>query len=223
MFIGHYAPAMLAAAHPKSPGLGPLMIAGQLVDIAFMGFVIAGIEHMRIVPGITVMTPMDLYHMPYTHSLIGGIAWGAAFAFVIYALTRNRTGALLGAAVVVSHWILDFLVHRPDLTIAGTPPKLGLGLWDYPLVEMPLEIALISAGFAYYLVQTRPKPGTSRAALYVMIGAMALFQAFNWFAPQPETYDISFPLLGLFAYAVFIALGFWLGSTRVHKSVQSAA
>ena len=80
MFIGHYAPALVAAAYPKAPRLGTLFVAAQLVDLAFFAFVIVGVENMRITPGITAMNAMDLYDMPYTHSLAGSFVFAAALA-----------------------------------------------------------------------------------------------------------------------------------------------
>ena len=161
MFIGHYAPALVAAALPKAPKLGALFIAAQLVDIAFFIFVLGGVEAMRITPGITAMNGLDLYHMPYTHSLLDSIVWGAGFAIVIWMLTRSRITALVGGAVVVSHWFIDLLVHRPDLTLTGSPPPIGLGLWNYPLIEMPLELGLIGASLGFYLSRTRHIAGAA--------------------------------------------------------------
>lgn len=99
MFIGHFAPAFVAAIHRDAPSLPVLFIGAQLVDWAFFASLPLGIEAMRVTPGISVMNPMDLYHMPYTHSLVGSIAWAAGFALVISLVTRNRTAALIGFAV----------------------------------------------------------------------------------------------------------------------------
>ena len=82
MFIGHFAPALVAATHPKAPNLGVLFVGAQLIDFGFFVFVLAGIEHLRIVPGITAMNSLDLYSMPYTHSLAGSVVWGAGFALL---------------------------------------------------------------------------------------------------------------------------------------------
>ncbi|NJM51730.1 MAG: hypothetical protein HC843_13405 [Sphingomonadales bacterium] len=90
MFIGHYAPAFVAAAHPKGPSLGTTFIAAQLVDIAFFAFVLTGTEKMRITPGMTVMNPFDLFYMPYTHSLAGGIVFAALMAWGIYFSRAGR-------------------------------------------------------------------------------------------------------------------------------------
>jgi membrane-bound metal-dependent hydrolase YbcI (DUF457 family) len=93
VFIGHWAPALAIAARPKAPALGLLFIAAQLVDWAFFGLLIAGVEHMRVTPGMSVMNPMDLYHMPYTHSLLGSLIFGGGVTVVIWTLTKDRTAA----------------------------------------------------------------------------------------------------------------------------------
>lgn len=109
MFIGHYAPAFVAAASPKSPRLGALFVAAQLIDIAFFAFLILGVEHMRLLPHATVMNAMDLYDLPWTHSLAGAIGWGVLFALAVKALRGTWTASAIGGAVVVSHWLIDLL------------------------------------------------------------------------------------------------------------------
>lgn len=211
MFIGHFAPALVVATRPKAAGLGTLFVAAQLVDIAFAALLIPGIEAMRIVPGITAMNPMDLYHMPYTHSLLGAILWAALFGLVIWFATKRREAAIGAALVVVSHWFVDLLVHIPDLTLLGTPPKIGLGLWNHPLVAMPLEIVLIGGALVYYARHTTA-PGNAR--LWLLAGILALFQAIDWFGPKEPVYSRAIPMTMLFAYAVLAAIAVWAGANR---------
>ena len=209
MFVGHYAPALAIAAHPRAPGLGTLFVAAQLVDFAFSAFLLLGVEHMRIVPGITAMNPLDLYDMPYTHSLLGSAAWAAAFALLIFALTRSRAAALIAALVVLSHWLIDLLVHRPDLTLAGAPPKLGLGLWNTPSVAMPLELLLIGGALLYYTLRTRPTDATGRIALIVLLLLLLAFQAIDWFGPPPEEAGPAVALTALLAYSLAALTAWW--------------
>jgi hypothetical protein len=210
MFIGHWAPALVAAAHPKAPSLGTLFLGGQLVDWAFFAFVLADIEHLRLSPGISVMNPMDLYHMPYTHSLAGTLAFGAGFAALIWLLTRNRVGALIGGAVVVSHWFVDFLVHIPDLTLWGSAPKLGLGLWNYPALAMPLELGLTALAFAA-LIRARRPTRRGIAPLAILAAVMLLVQAANWFGPQPTEPDFAAAMLVFGTYGVITLIAEWAG------------
>ena len=117
MFIGHWAPALAAAAASKrAPKIGTLFVAAQLVDWAFFGLLLLGVEHMRFSPGISVMNPMDLYDMPLTHSLLGAAGFAAAFAALVWLASKDSLAALIAAAVVLSHWLLDLLVHVPDDT-----------------------------------------------------------------------------------------------------------
>ena len=121
MFVGHYGPSYAGKALKTSIPLWVLFVAVQFLDVLWSVFVILGIEKVRIVPGITKTNPLDLYYMPYTHSLDGAIAWAlaAGFAYWLYRKIDGWFGAAVVSAAVFSHWILDLLVHRPDLDFAG--------------------------------------------------------------------------------------------------------
>ncbi|MBN8814440.1 MAG: hypothetical protein J0J06_03210 [Sphingomonas sp.] len=217
MFIGHYVPAFVAAASHKSPRLGVLFVAAQLVDIAFFSFLILGVEHMRLLPNATVMNPMDLYDMPWTHSLVGALCWGVLFAMVVRVMRGTWLAGAIGGAVVVSHWLIDLLVHRPDLTLAGSPPKLGLGLWNHPWIEIPLELAFAFGGLWLFVSRTRATWAVGQWSPLVLAAAMALFQAINWLTPQPAKpapAPVTMGWLGLFAYALLAALAWWVARTR---------
>lgn len=211
MFIGHWAPALAAAATGRrAPRLGTLFVAAQLVDWAFFALLLTGTERMRVVPGITAMNPMDLYHMPWTHSLLGSVGFAAAFALAVWLATRDGRYALIAGAVVVSHWLLDLLVHRPDLTLAGSPPKFGFGLWDHPWIEMPLELGLTFGALAFYLSRTR---GPALPGIVLAVVLLAL-QAVNWLGPEPEGVTPATSYLAFFAYGLATLCAWWLGKTR---------
>ena len=214
MFIGHFAPALAAAAiSPRAPKLGTLFVAAQLVDWAFFTLAIFGIEKMRMVPGITVMVPFDLYHMPYTHSLLGTAVSAIIFGLIVLSWLRDGAAAILAGMVVMSHWLLDFLVHRPDLTLAGSPPKLGLGLWNYPWLEIPLELGITLGAFYWYMRRTRGPVGPALILMVVLL----VMQAVNWFAPAPHVASPAFYLTALVSFAVATILARWVGTTRWHK------
>ena len=213
MFIGHFAPAMIAARHKDAPSLPVLFIGAQLVDWAFFGLLLTGIEKMRVTPGISVMNPMDLYHMPYTHSLLGSAIFALVFGALIFAATRNRTGALIAAAVVLSHWFLDLLVHVPDLTFAGSPPKLGLGLWNHPSIEMPLELALTFGSLGLYAKIAKPKA----LPLASLAGVLLLLQAVNWFGPVEPEVTAGTSLLAFFAFGLVTLLAWWVYRSEGRK------
>jgi hypothetical protein len=217
MFIGHWAPALVAAAvSPKSPRLGIVFIAAQLVDWAFFALALVGVEKMRVDPSATVMVPFDLFYMPYTHSLLGGVVFGAVFGLLVWALTRNGFAGWLSALVVVSHWLLDLLVHAPDLTLVGGEDKLGLGLWNHPIVAMPLEIGITLLAFYAFLRATRGPIGPP----VILLGVMLIFQAINWFGPPPTEMSAALPLTSLLAFGIITALAWWVGQNRWHKRAR---
>lgn len=214
MFIGHWAPAFAAAALSKrAPGLGTLFVAGQLVDWGFFALATVGLEKMRVVPGITAMNPLDLYHMPYTHSLLGTFVWALVFALVMLVTRKGTMAALIGGAVVVSHWFLDLLVHRPDLTLAGGDAKLGLGLWNAPVATVVVELVLVGVCFWWYLRRTK---GPIMPPL-ILLALLLAMQSVNWFGPQVEEASIGFYLTALLAFMIATFFAAWVGTTRWHK------
>ena len=210
MFVGHYSAALVAAAHPKAPRLGTPFVAAQLMDLGFFTFVLTGTEHMRLTPGFTVMNNMDLYDMPLTHSLLGAGGLALVFGIAVALWLRSRMAGAIAGTVVVSHWVLDLLVHAPDLTLAGSPPKLVLGLWNCPAIEMPLEIGLLFASAWLFARAKRPQ----KWRLAVLLAVLLAFQAFNWFAPQPTELDASQSILGLVAYLIAAAVAWWVAKDR---------
>lgn len=211
MFIGHFAPAFIAAAvSPDRPRLGTMFVAAQLVDWAFFTFALVGVEHMRIDPSASVMVPFDLYDMPYTHSLMGTAIFAAACLGVVALHQRNWLAGVLAGLVVLSHWLLDWVVHVPDLTIDGAAPKFGLGLWNYPWIAIPLELGLTLGAFSFYIRRTRGPAGPP----IVLLGVLLVFQTINWFAPHPETAGPFVYLQALLAFAILTVLAAWVGENR---------
>lgn len=220
MFIGHFAPAFAArAVTDEAPSLGVLFIAAQLIDWVFFLLTLVGLEHLRIVPGITRMNGYDLYFMPYSHSLVATAFWAFAFGAVIRLLTRNIVAAVWGAAVVLSHWLLDLLVHRPDLTLAGGEIKLGLGLWNAPVLVIVFELALLMLAYSFYIRRTK---GPLIPPL-ILLGALLAVQAVDWFGPERSVAGVALPLTALATFAALTALAFWVHSTRWHKNTVGLA
>ena len=214
MFIGHWAPAMVAATRKDAPSLPTLFLAGQFVDWAFFGLVIVGVEKMRIEPGITKMNALDLYHMPYTHSLLGTCLFAALFAAIVYAVTRKKAAASIAGAVVISHWFLDWLVHRPDLTLLGAPPKLGLGLWNHPALEMPLELGLTFGALAMYAAWKKSDP----KRLLVFAALLLAIQLFDWFSPPPPSDGITMlSFMAFLGYGVVTLAAWWVDRSSDRK------
>lgn len=216
MFVGHYSASFAAKAADPRLRLGPLFLAAQLVDILWASFILTGVEHMRLVPGYTATNQLDLYDMPYTHSLAGAAVW-ALLAVIVWGAARNwlgwRGSALLIGAVVLSHWFLDLPVHTPDLPLYDSQHKMGFGLWNYEYVTLALEGGLLLGSVALYYRATHAVRRGHRWGMLVFALIMVGAQAGMLFAPQPET-PAQFALMALAAYAVLAILAEWLDRKR---------
>jgi hypothetical protein len=188
VFVGHYGVSFAASRADRRLPLWLTFLAVQWVDILWSVFVLLGVEKVRIVPGITATNALDLYYMPYTHGLLTSLGWAVLVALAYAWLARPagqwRSGALLGAAVF-SHWILDLVVHRPDLPLWGDSAKVGLGLWNHPVPAFLLEAAVLVCGIVLYWPLL---PGRARRIALGLLGlAMLLIQLRVFFAMAPPS------------------------------------
>ena len=155
MFIGHIAVALGAKKTAPKVSLGTLIMAAQFVDLLWPIFLLLGVEHVRINPGDTAYTPLDFYDYPVSHSLLTGIGWAIVFGLVYYAVRRSARNAWILGACVLSHWLLDLIVHRPDLPIVpGLKTYVGLGLWNSIPATIIVEGMLFVIGIVLYLRST---------------------------------------------------------------------
>jgi hypothetical protein len=217
MFVGHYAPVLALAAARRSPGLAAGFVAVQLVDIGFFSLSYFGIEKWAANPALSGFTPIDLYYMPYTHSLAGSAAWavGAAMVTALVSPAGRRTvDALIIGALVLSHWFLDLIVHRHDLPLVHDhEEKLGFGLWDQPALVVPLEMGLLFLGFWLFMRATRPMGLLGRVVPWVVLALLVAVQGFNWLTPPPAD-QTSFTAMGLGVYFGLAALAWGMDRVR---------
>jgi hypothetical protein len=200
MFAGHYGVSFAAKRYDPEIPLWVLFLAVQWLDVMWAPFVLLGIEKVRIVPGITASNPLDLYYMPYTHSLVAALLWSTA-AFLVYRLARPRTqarSALILGGAVFSHWVLDLLVHRPDLPLYDNTAKVGLGLWNLPAVAFALETAFLFGGMWLYLRTSARHRRRMILFGVIMIGLHSLV----FFGRPPESAKAA-AIMALAAYVIF--------------------
>lgn len=220
MFVGHYGPSFaIKAGRPAIP-LWLLFIAVQLVDVAWSVLILLGIEKARIVPGITASNPFDLYYMPYTHSLVAAVLWSVAAGALSKVLLRLRKGssaAWIGVAVF-SHWVLDWLVHRPDLPLYGDAMKVGLGIWNYPVIALAVEALLLFGGMFMYMRRTTAINAVGRFGPPAFGILMIAIQAYIFFGPVPGSPG-ELAVTALVSYIVFAAVIQWLDRQRRNAMV----
>jgi hypothetical protein len=216
MYVGHYAASFVAKSVDRRIPLWVLFLAAQAVDVLWAVLVLLGIEKVRIVPGITAASPLDLYYFPYSHSLLVSFLW-LGVAAVGYKLLRPGEGTwqmgMIVGLVVFSHWVLDLIVHRPDLPLYDDTLKVGLGLWNYPLISFLLEIGLLIGGIWLYLRATAPVTPAGRYGLPVFGILLLITQAGTTFGPPPPS-PTTLATIGLFSYIAFTGLAYWLDNKR---------
>ena len=208
MFIGHFAVGFASKRFAPKASLGVLMAAPILLDLLWPIFLLTGLERVRIAPGITAFTPFDLEYMPYSHSLVMSIVWALLFAGGYWLLTRYQAGAVVIAIGVFSHWVLDFITHRPDLLLyPGGHAKFGLGLWHSIIGTLLIEVPMFIAGVWLYITTTRPKGIIGVLALWGLVALLALIYANGLLGPPPANARA----LGWFAMTAWIVpLWAWL-------------
>ncbi len=204
MLAGHYAAAYAGKlAEPRVP-LWALFLAAQFVDIIHMALLLVGVERTTLDPTLPT-NPLVIEHVPYTHSLLATALW-AGLVFVLAARRwQSRRSGLVLALVTLSHWLADLVMHRPDLTLFGRAPRLGLGLWNYPTASHVLELALLFGTMGLYLTKLRPA-----RPLYIAITTLVLasVQAFAIFGPAP-TSIVTLAISALAFFAIAAGLARW--------------
>jgi hypothetical protein len=191
MFLGHYGAALaLKRAEPKV-SLGTLFVATQLLDLLWGTFLLLGWEHVRILPDANPLLRFQFYDYPISHSLVGAIGWGLAAAVLYYSwptrdVTRHWQAAALVGTAVVSHWLLDALVHVADLPLVGNDSaKLGLGLWRHVGLSAAVELIVLALGVAVYVARRSRRHPVRRARLAVVLLILVGTYAASLLGPPP--------------------------------------
>ncbi|PYQ50351.1 MAG: hypothetical protein DMF78_15940 [Acidobacteria bacterium] len=189
MFIGHFALAYAAERVEPDVSVGTSMAAAQLCDLLWPWLLLAGVEKVSIVPGDTAFTPLRFDSYPISHSLVTVIGWGALFGGVHWWRKRRLRAAALLAALVVSHWVLDFVTHRPDLPLAPwSQTKVGLGLWNSMPATLTIEIAMYAAGVWLYLGGTRALDAIGRWGATSLALVLFLIYLASSLGPPPPSW-----------------------------------
>jgi hypothetical protein len=206
MFIGHYAVGFAAKKISSGPSLGTYFLAALWLDLIWVIFLIFGWEQARIAPGITEMFPIELFDMPYSHSLLAATCWALLLATLYFLLRRSLKSALAIGICVVSHWFLDVIVHREDmpLTVTGAD-RLGFGLWNSPFFTFIVEAGLFSAGFILYLRSDDRRPQT-KVPIWIFAGSLLLLFSVQFMRLIPPNMLAAAALVS--AQCVLIFLGY---------------
>jgi hypothetical protein len=215
MFLGHFGVALAAKKVAPRPSLGTLVLAAQLVDGLWPALVLLGWEKVAVVPGATVVSPLDFVSYPYTHSLVAGAIWAALLAGGYFALRRDRRGAAWIAALVLSHWLLDVASHRPDVPVLLDGPKVGLGMWNSLPLSLAVELGLFAAGTWIYARATIARDRVGRWSLVAFVAVLAALYLASLFGPPPPSAEV-LAVSGLTGW-LFVAWAYWIDRHRAPR------
>jgi hypothetical protein len=205
MFVGHYGVALAAKRLAPKMSLGWTFLAVQFLDVLWAPAILLGIEHAKVVPGLLPASSLDLYDMPWTHGLLMAFAWSwLAFRF---------SKSLVLGGCVFSHWLLDFVTHRPDLPIYRGGEMVGLGLWRWREATFLVETALLVLGLVIYLKATQPKSPAGRYAMSIFVGLLVVAEVYNLYGPPPPNIT-QVAISAEVAYIVLAAIGWQLDKLR---------
>jgi membrane-bound metal-dependent hydrolase YbcI (DUF457 family) len=212
MVLGHFGVGLGAKRFAPKISLGTYFIAAQWVDLLWPVLLLLNVEKVTVRHD-NPKFPLDFVYYPFTHSLLMGIVWGLCFGLLYWLAKKDRRGAIVLGFCVVSHWLLDLIVHAPDLPLfPGDSPKLGLGLWNNPLATAVVEGLVFIIGLSLYLKATRAKNTTGKWSLWLLVLLLVANQVAGALSPLP-------PSAHAIGWAVqyqwiFVLLGYWVDRNR---------
>ncbi|MGI4870863.1 MAG: hypothetical protein ACRYFX_06745 [Janthinobacterium lividum] len=214
MFLGHFGVGFGAKTLQPRVSLGTLFLAAQLADLVWPTLLLLGVERVNIVPHATATNAFKFVYYPFTHSLVGELVAGLLLGLVYYLVKRNAKGAVLVGLLVPSHWLLDLVVHTPDLPLyPGPSPLFGFGLWNQVALTQVVEFALLGAGLWLYGRRTTARNGKGRYGLLGLVAFLVLIHVGGLFSPPPASVEA----LGWSGqlFWVTILLAYWVDRNRV--------
>ncbi len=213
MFIGHFGVGFAAKAAAPQVSLGTLFLGAQFIDLLWPTLLLLGVERVRIEPGITTVTPLNFEHYPVSHSLLAVLGWAVLLGAVYFWRRNSVRGAVVVGLAVLSHWLLDLLVHRPDLPLyPGATQFFGLGLWSSVGTTLAVELPIFAVGVWLYLRATEATGPTGRWALWGLVASLGVIYLGNLFGePPPSAAAIAW--IGQ-AQWLLVAWGYWVDRHR---------
>lgn len=220
MFVGHYALGLAAKRFAPRTSLGILIAAPILLDLLWPIFLLIGWEYVSIEPNPNPFLRLQFDSYPISHGLVAVIGWATLFASIYFGVARYLIGAITIWFGVISHWLLDYVVHRPDLPLyAGGSRLLGLGLWNRPKITMAIELAMFAAGIFIYLRATKTKNAIGKYAFWFFVLALLGLYAAVIYAPPPSS--VKKLAIGTMFSWLFVAWAWWLDRLRIARDNAS--
>lgn len=222
MFIGHFGVGLGAKSIDKRISLGTLFFASQFIDLLWPILLLLGFESVRIEAGNTAVTPLNFISYPISHSMFGVLIWGILFGFVYYLIKKNLRGSILLGVLVFSHWLLDFLTHRPDLQLfPWSDYKVGLGLWNSFAGTVIIEGLIFAVGIFIYLKSVALQNNAKKVWFWSLVVFLAAVYFMNLFGPPPPSEE-PIAYIGLTQW-LLVVWAYWIDRSDKALPISSAS
>lgn len=214
MFVGHFAVGFAAKRIEPKVSLGTFVLASMAADLLWCLFMLAGIEHVQFKTGMGAANYLGAADVPFSHSLLMDAIWAALFAAAYFWQRRYRRGAWLLFAAVLSHWLLDFVSHRPDMPLApGVHGYFGLGLWASIPATVIIEGGFWLLAIVLYVRATRAEKRAGVYAFWIVIALLTLMWYSNIAGPPPPNPRLA-PVVSLIIFSLATAWAYWVNRLR---------
>jgi hypothetical protein len=222
MFLGHYAVGLASKKFAPRVSLGALIAAPILLDLLWPIFLLLGWEQVAVEPNRNPFLRFVFIYYPISHGLVAAVGWATLYASLYFGIKRYRAGAIVIWIGVLSHWLLDFIVHRPDLPLYTGSRLVGLGLWNYRWATIALEVAMFAIAIWIYLRQTKAKNKIGSYGLWAFVILLLAAYAVAVFGPPPPTSKKAIAL-GALSALIFIAWAWWFDRHRETRADDPAS
>lgn len=214
MFIGHFGIGFGAKVLVPKVSLGTLFLAAQFLDLLWPTLLLAGLEHVRVDPGATVVTPLRFDDYPVSHSLLAVLGWALLIGRIYWIRHRDLTASLVVGALVLSHWGLDAVVHQTDLPLfPGSATVVGWNAWHSLPLTLSIEVPLFGLGVGCYVKATKPADGVGRWGFWALVVFLLAIYGGNLFGSPPPS-AIAIAWVGQLQWLI-VLWGYWIDRHRL--------
>jgi FtsH-binding integral membrane protein len=218
MFIGHFAMGYAAKNLNPRASLGTYFLAAQFLDLLWPTLLLLNIEKAELSTDPSHPVPLVFTSYPFSHSLALVLLWGLGFGLVYFLFKKHRATALLLFFVVISHWLLDLVVHIPDLPLwPGNSPLLGFGLWKSKSLTLMIEMGFFIAAVMFYFNHTKPLNNSGRFGTWGLVIFLIIIHLANLYGPLPK--DIDAVAWAGHLQWIFVIWAYWSDQNRKEKKM----